>query len=212
MNGSGITNATPRRSRLQFRLGSLVVFMVLCALGVTWWRQWKQSVELAELKQELVGARSELEMRRAIQEVSRAVDFQNPEDVQVVKALQYHGWIFSSVQRRHLARPDEGTEIIVFQNEMVPIPGFDSSLAVLVRDGKIVDSIARETSTRQETHQAKLEDIDGDGTLDLVLHCSPGDWGTDREPFTLSYAVRAAGFGPEKEIAERSPHNQRQPE
>jgi hypothetical protein len=212
MNDSGNIDATPRRSWLQFRLGSLILFMVLCALGVTWWRQWKQSVKLAELKQELVWAKSELEMLGAIRDVSRAVDFRNPEDVQVLKALQHHGWLFSTVQRRYLASPDDGTEIILFQYEPVSVPGQDSSLAVLIRDGKIVDSIARETSTREETHEAKLEDIDGDGTLDLVLHCSPEFWSGDRKPFTLSYAISGAGFGPEKKIMEGSPRNQQQPE
>jgi hypothetical protein len=207
MNDLGNTDATPRRSWLQFRLGSLIVFMVLCALGVTWWRQWKQSVELAELKQELVWAKSELEMLAAIRDVSHAVDFQNPKDVQVLKSLQHHGWIFSSVLRQPLAGRDDRTEIIVLQNERISIPGQDSSLAVLIQNGKIVDSIARETSTREETHEAKLEDIDGDGTIDLVLYCSPANWGTDRESFTLSYAIRAAGFGPEIENAEGSPRN-----
>jgi hypothetical protein len=169
-------------------------------------------VELAELKQELVWAKSELEMMGTIRDVSHAVDFENPKDVQVLKSLRYHGWLFSSVQRRHLASPDEGTEIILFQYEPVSVPGQDSSLAVLIQNGKIVDSIARETSTREETHEAKLEDIDGDGTLDLVLHCSPEFWSGDRKPFTLSYTISGAGFGPEKKIMEGSPRNQQQPE
>ena len=182
------------RPWLRYRIGTLILVTVGCALGATWWRQWKQSRELAELKEELSWRTSRLEVAEAIDQVNCAIDLKDAEHQRLFKLLHRFGsWPFSSVIRKSL---DDNAEVILLQNDFLSIPGSDESVSILLHEDSIIDVIMRESSTRQETHEATLEDIDKDGVVDLVLTCHPGCWG-DFEPFTLSYAVTPEGFGAE---------------
>jgi hypothetical protein len=182
------------RSWLRYRIGTLILVTVGCALVVTWWRQWKQSAELAKVHDELKSRTDELEVMEAIHKVNRAIDLSSAEHRLLFELLNHFGsWPFSSVVRRAL---DDNSEIIHLQNDFLSIPGSDLSVTVLLGQDKIIDILTRESSTREETHEATLEDIDKDGVIDVVLHCESGIW-CDFEAFTLSYAVTPEGFGAE---------------
>jgi len=58
------------RAWLQFGLRSIVLLTVICAIGVTWWRQWRQHSELDSLRAKTRWLESELGIRRAVADVS----------------------------------------------------------------------------------------------------------------------------------------------
>lgn len=192
----GVSPIKTHRSWLRYRLGTLVILTTVCAIGVTWWRQWSLSAELAETRGELARQTSQLAMLEAIHEINRSLELTNPEHRVLFESLQDYGWLFSSMDRRQVGTPDDKTEVILFQNDIIMIPGRDESLAVLLSDGKLLDFVSRQTSTRSESHHVMLEDVDCDGVLEVAFHCQPGMWSNASDPFTLYHTVSKEGFGP----------------
>jgi hypothetical protein len=200
-------SAKPRRW-LQYRLGSLIVVMLLCALGLTWWRQWKHRGDLAAAWRERDEANERVAMLQArtqhleaIDSIYRALDLANPEHREVFEVLhRLSGWSLTPVVQRRV--DDAGRTSVGFPRGRLEVLLIDNAVrgprctvAVILKGGAIVDVRRHSSSTLRMSYSATLADPDRDGVLDLVFFCLPGK--ANSEPYTLSHTVTAAGFGPE---------------
>jgi hypothetical protein len=181
---------------LQFRLGSLIVVMVVCAIGFTWWRQWKLTQQLSKANSLLAFRESQVEILEALDRVNRAIDLADPKHRELFELTRQYGSMpdMFTLQRQTLASPDQRAEVLLFHRSSNLVPSFERSLAVLMHDNEIVDFCSHETSTRNWSHEASLYDSDNDGNLDVVIRCSgrPSVF----QVYSLNFAITADGFGP----------------
>jgi hypothetical protein len=200
-------SAKPRRW-LQYRLGSLIVVMLLCALGLTWWRQWKHRDDLAAARRERDEANERVAMLQArtqhleaIDSIYRALDVEIPEHREVFEVLhRLPGWSLAPVVQRRVddagrtsvGLPMGRLEVLLIDNA---VTSNHSTVAVILKGGAIVDVLRHTNDSLRVPHSATLADPDRDGVLDLVFFCLPGK--ANSEPYTLSHSATAAGFGPE---------------
>jgi hypothetical protein len=200
MNAPESAPTTTRRSWLQFRLGSLIVVMVLCALAVTWWRQWKLTQKLSETQSRLDWEKSRAETMDAALDVIGVIDPTHPEHHRLLKAVErFRGPLFQSVQRHRITESTKEFEIILFQAPSLTIPGSNRVVAVILDEDRIIDHLIYTSSTREESCEATLKDVDGNGSFDVVIEGERGHMGMSKfEPFRVSYAVTKDGLGPEQ--------------
>ncbi|MHC4403652.1 MAG: hypothetical protein ACYTG0_28685 [Planctomycetota bacterium] len=175
-----------RRRWLQFRLKSLLLLTVICAVALTWWRQWKQGAELTAMHEKLQRLEAESEYQHNVNRVLRGLDLENSQHRQAFKVLRYMsgGWLLNSCQQK----PIGDLEVLLFHSDTFSIPGSVDSVAAVLRDYELIDLVVRESNTRVEWHDVEFQDTDGDGTVEVVFDCGPGMW-SDSKPFTIVYKV-----------------------
>lgn len=177
------------RRSLQFTLRSLIVVIIVCALALTWWRQWRMSSEIADLREKLVWE----ENHRAFYQVMAQLD---PKYEKQKLTLEWAGrdWP-TSLRRLRLDGVKGKLEVWLFDLHVTgPVPGTGETLAVTMKDGKVMDLVLRRCAWSYEMHDAAFEDGNGDGRLDLVFHCRPGLWSGNEPPYDVVYEITTYGF------------------
>jgi hypothetical protein len=95
-------------------------------------------------------------------------------------------------------------EIILLTAPASTNPGTDFAMAFLLLDGVVVDSASCWTYNRTAEQELLLEDVDGDGFLDLAFRARPGWFGLqdrrrhtrpgDKRTWLYAYAITSTGF------------------
>jgi hypothetical protein len=196
MSPPPFTAATPAlsvssRRRLQFGLRSLLLLIVVCALGFAAWRQWQQHRELETWRNRAIFYRREAELRRVVSEVTRKLNLKDPEHRRIVQIVnRLSPWFGDSVIRQEIKLQGVSMEVIVFQDVDLNLEGGAESVVLLFAADRLVDYVIHNASER---HEVKLEDADRDGQLDVVYHCQDGMF-KNGEQFTERYSIRNDGF------------------
>ena len=202
MSRSAFSNPDPiaadgrsRRKWFQFSLRNLLALIVGCAIAVTWWRHWRQSADLAAMRQELQLLRKEADFHRHVQRVFGSLDLSEPRHAKAFAMLRNMDprWPLNSVEYKQLGESHGNLDVLIFHADSCDIPGVEESVVVLMRDYKLVDFILRESYTREEFHNVKVENLNDDGSLAVVFECRPGPW-SDSEPFRVTHRITTAGF------------------
>jgi hypothetical protein len=93
----------------------------------------------------------------------------------------------------------EGNEtkrsIVIFCNDSHSSPGYVDTVAALIENDRLVDLEIRESNTRIEWHTTSVEDLNSDGTIDLVFNCRPGGFALNNPQQLISYSIDSDGFG-----------------
>ena len=180
-----------RRGWFQFGLRSVILLTVACALGVTWWRQWRQNAELESLRSKTVWLERELEIRRAAAEVSKSLNLKNPEHRRIVQLIgRANSFFGDSVIRRQVEWPGRRWEVVVFHHESLASTDVVETIAVLIGGGKLIDYKIHNASA---WHEVKLEDGEQSGSIELVFHCCH-EYAPDAEFFTERFSISPEGF------------------
>jgi hypothetical protein len=190
------------RRWLQFGLRSLILVTVICALGLTWWRQWRMAVQLREAHETIGRLRNNCDFLKVLTKLATV----DPEQNFVLECAS-HDWP-TDVKRLRLDGQSESSEVLLFELYVTdPVPGTDETLAVVMRDDRVIDVAFRRSAWSWESHQAEFADVNGDGKLDLVFHCFPGLWSGYEPPYDEAFAISNSGFRklPRKQNRERNP-------
>lgn len=187
------SSTKPARHRwLQFGLNSLLLLTLIPALAITWWRQWKQSVEIMTLREKLQQVESERDFQYNMFRVLREIDLENKQHRQAFETIQHMDckWHFESFQQRQI----DDLDILLFHHNtaFVNPGGWVGSVAAVLRNDTLIDLIVRSAGVRTESHDIGFRDVDGDGVVEVVFDCRPGRWGTS-EPKTIAYQVLQNG-------------------
>ena len=83
-------------------------------------------------------------------------------------------------------------EVLLFHSNTHSVPGSVDSVAALLHDQELVDIVIRESNTRTEWHEVKLQDTDNDGNVEVVFDCRAIY--SYSNPLTISYKVSNNGF------------------
>ena len=179
-----------RRGWFQYGLRSVILLTVACALGVTWWRQLRQNAELDALRAKNHLLQRELEIHRAIADVSTTLDLKNPEHRRIAQLIANMGLFFGdSVIRQRIKFQERHCEVMVFHHDSSNSHDMVQSIAVLTAGGKLVDYVIHNESA---WHEVKVEDA-GNGTVDLVYHCR-NEFVRRPNSFTERFAISPEGF------------------
>jgi hypothetical protein len=94
--------------------------------------------------------------------------------------------------------------VVLIEVPAAAMPGYDLSMAFLLLDKRVVDWASCWSYNRTATQEVLLEDVDGDGSLDVAFRAKEGFWGLqdrrvrrrpgDKRAWLYAYAITAAGF------------------
>jgi hypothetical protein len=190
-SGSPSPNKRPRRwVYLQFSLTSVVLVTVICAVAITWWLRRRDQEEIRSLRATAESLQAEIEFRESVAGVCRSLDLRKPTHqlaMEVLLTIDREGY-----ERRSLVNGGEHLDVAVFGYPSRVHPGSNYSGAVLLQGYEVVDIVIRNSSTRYEHLEAKLEDHDQDGSIELVFHCQPANL---NEPSSaVRYSITNKGF------------------
>jgi hypothetical protein len=113
--------------------------------------------------------------------------------------------LFSPPVRRWVRTKDGKTaEVILLDAPCMSNPGTDFSMAFLLVDKRVVDCVSCWTYSRTANQSIQLEDVDGDGHLDLAFRYKAGWWGAvdarkhqrpgDKRRWLYAYTITSTGF------------------
>jgi len=187
----------------------MIVLVLAVCVGLTWFNQWQQHHALLDMNERLSAAESELDYQRSI---SVVVSGLNPHADIDQKALQIIGR--ARLHRNPSGSPDvmqqimpdnprqvaiDGDEtnrsIVIFCNDSHSSPGYVDTVAALIENDRLIDIKIRESNTRIEWHTTSVEDLDSDGSIDLVFNCRPGGFALGNPQKLISYSIDSDGFG-----------------
>jgi hypothetical protein len=120
--------------------------------------------------------------------------------------LQYWRQNFFSPAVRKLVKSKDGktVEIVLLEAPADSMPGEAFSMALLVVDKRVVDWASCWTYNRTANQELLLEDVDGDGFLDVAFRASAGAFGLvnkrhhgrtgDKRKWLYAYRITTKGF------------------
>ena len=84
-------------------------------------------------------------------------------------------------------------ELLSMQWNSLSVPGGIATVLAVFKNGKFVDRIVREKSTRLEnSHELSVTDLDRDGVPDIALDIENGCWGPGDK--RVEYRIDDSGF------------------
>jgi hypothetical protein len=182
---------TSVRPRFQFGLRSLLLLIVVSALAFSAWQQWQLRGELVAWQAKAHGYEQEIELRRGVADVARKLNLNDPEHRRIYQLVgTMDPRLGDSLIRQPVNCQGARHEVLVFHHDGTQCEGAVESVALLMGARSLVDYVIHNQS---DWHQAKLEDGDRDGQLDVVYHCRTGSYG-DKRLFTERYTIQADGF------------------
>jgi hypothetical protein len=118
----------------------------------------------------------------------------------------YHSelWLKSVLRKSVKTKDGKAAEVLLLEAPAAGMPGQDFSMAFLLVDRRVVDWASCWTYNRTAQQELQLEDVDGDGVLDLAFrgkdgfgpfrdkrgHTRPGD----PRIWLYAYAITSKGF------------------
>jgi hypothetical protein len=116
----------------------------------------------------------------------------------------YRGVWKAFVRKVVKTRDGKASEIVLLKAPGMSVPGVDFSMAFLVVDKRVVDWTSCWTYNRTASQDAQLEDVDGDGFVDLGFRADTGSFGLldkrkhtrpgDKRTWLYAYAITSKGF------------------
>ena len=188
---------------LRFSLRTLLLIVVVAAVGLTAWRQWAIDSELKALRSKTDWLEREQSFQSKINEARRLLNIENPKHRCAYEAFESMPMLFTEVAKESVkGRDTANLSVLLFHRPGWEIPGVQSTVALLVCDRKLVDVVAETTSTRDGIQKVRLEDVDHDGALDLVLEFNPDmpvrvrqDSSVEvPQPYTKAFSMSRSGF------------------
>ncbi len=115
------------------------------------------------------------------------------------------GSFLNSPDRHWIKTKDgESAEIVLIRQPACSMPGIDFSMAFLLVGDRVVDWASCLSHNRIARHEPRLEDVDGDGAVDLAFRAYSGFWGLsdercherpgDKRKWLYAYAITSTGF------------------
>ncbi len=111
---------------------------------------------------------------------------------------------FAPPLRKSVKTKDGKTaEVVLLTAPARGMPGTDFSMAFLLIEKQVVDWASCWTYNRTATQDLQLEDVDGDGFLDVAFRAKEGCWGLDerqhsrpgdKRKWLYAYAITGKGF------------------
>src|SRR5262249_3383318 len=108
------------------------------------------------------------------------------------------------VRKSMKTKDGKAAEVILLSASEMSIPGTDFSMAFLLVEKRVVDWASCWTYNRTASQDLQLEDVDGDGFLDVAFRANRGVWGLlderqhsrpgDQRKWLYAYAITAKGF------------------
>jgi hypothetical protein len=116
-----------------------------------------------------------------------------------------HFWLMKPPVRKSVKTKDGKDAEVVFLNvPAMGMPGTDFSMAFLLVQKRVVDWTSCWTHNRTANHELQLEDVDGDGFLDVAFRAREGWFGLkdkrqhtrpgDKRKWLYAYAITSRGF------------------
>jgi hypothetical protein len=88
---------------------------------------------------------------------------------------------WSQVVRKSVkTRDGKAAEVVLLDAPSLSFPGTHFSMAFLMVDNRVIDWASCWSYNRKATQELMLEDVDGDGSLDLAFRATTGFWGRDQ--------------------------------
>ncbi len=141
--------------------------------------------------------RSDKPFAALYREVTQSIVGQTPIEIGPIAGCVCRGALFETptsgaaiCQNR---RRKKKAEVVLFEAPTGQIPGEDFSMAILLVDGRAVDWASCWTSNRIANQELLLEDVDGDGFVDVAFRPKKG-CGVCRTSVRIN-ALETAGFG-----------------
>lgn len=109
----------------------------------------------------------------------------------------------------------DGTEaeVVFLYVPAMSMPGCDFSMALVIKESRVIDWASCWTYNRSAKQELLLEDVDGDGFSDVAFRATEGFWGLldkrqdraagDERTWLYAYAITAEGFESLFPISER---------
>jgi hypothetical protein len=180
-----------REFRPQFALRSLLLVVLLAALGVSGWRQWDQRREIAAWRARAQLFEREVELARGVTDAARRLDLKDPEQRRIMQLLATmdprQG---DTLVRQPIATPEGNREVLLFHHDSPHCEGAVESIALLVAPNRLVDYLIHNES---DWHQARIEAPGPGEKLAIVYHCRKGSY-SDKYTYTERFGIAADGF------------------
>jgi hypothetical protein len=115
-------------------------------------------------------------------------------------------WTFPDPPARKSVKTKDGktAEVVLLRAPAMSMPGEDFSMAFLLVEKRVVDWASCWTYNRTANQDLQLEDVDGDGFLDVAFRASEGWYGLldkrqhtrpgDKRKWLYAYAITSTGF------------------
>ncbi len=117
---------------------------------------------------------------------------------------QHKDWFSSSIRKAVKTKDGKAAEVLLLNAPGDEYAGNDFSLAFLMVDNRVVDWASCWTYNRTASQELLLEDVDGDGALDLAFRATEGFWGLqderkqtrpgDKRTWLYAYTITSEGF------------------
>src|SRR5260370_24440018 len=114
------------------------------------------------------------------------------------------GFVGPPIRKSVKTKDGKAAEVIFLTAPSMSMPGTDFSMAFLLVEKRVVDWASCWTYNRTANQELQLEDVDGDGFLDVAFRASKGWFGLkdkrqhsrpgDKRKWLYAYAITSTGF------------------
>ena len=198
------------RRYFQFRLSTILLVTMACAIVFSGYRQWQQSQENLKLRTWLEDARDYREHSVAIEYLLRSFDLEKPEDREALAYFQriVRTEAISPVASRHtFSRHGRPLTLITVATSPITsdIPGVETSAAYLIKgfpfiNGRLIDYLGQTKSPREAFFELSVGNLEDLATADVSFSSKHGrEFAGSHTPGTRHYRITAEGFEPMNE-------------